>query len=209
MLWSVHWSIVDSTIATECLPECRNTTSIGYNLCFDRLLVSHCACQAPPVWLIWCDVNSTGFQFGRGSPTNCARWHTNACTALRRRIWLNCVFLWLLFLDVCSYDRLPGEISWFLLHEQKLLVHVVFHMLARWLGTLCLCIWKTLPSHSQLSKNSWKLFYSRKINNCMNHRTRFWGYMPNWRAASFCLIIIIIIIRSYHVYGTLWTGSSG
>ena len=56
----------------------RNTTSIGYNQRFDRLLVSHCACQAPPVWLIWCDVNSTGFQFGRGYPTNCARWHTNA-----------------------------------------------------------------------------------------------------------------------------------
>ena len=49
MLWSVHWSIVDSTIVMECLPECRNTTSIGYNLCFYRLLVSHCACQAPPV----------------------------------------------------------------------------------------------------------------------------------------------------------------
>ena len=24
-------------------------TSISYNLCFDRMLVSHCACQAPPV----------------------------------------------------------------------------------------------------------------------------------------------------------------
>ena len=24
---------------------------------------------------------------------------------------------------------------------------------------------------------------------------RFWGYMPNWRAANFCLIIIIIIIQ--------------
>ena len=120
-------ALVDSTTATECLPECRNTTSIGYNLCFDRLLVSHCDCQAPPVWLIWCDVNSTGFQFGKGYPTICARWHTNACTTLRRRIWLNCVFLWLLFLDVCSYDRLPGEISWCSLHEPKLLVHVVFN----------------------------------------------------------------------------------
>ena len=192
-LWSVHSFIVDSTSVTECLPECRNTTSIGYNLCFDRQLVSHCDYQAPPVWLIWCDVNSTGFQFGREYPTNYARWHTNACTALRRRIWLNCVFPWLLFLDVCSYDRLPGEISWFPLHEQKLLVHVVFHMLVRWLGMVCLCIWKTLPSLSQLSKNSWKLFYSRNINNCVNHCTRFWGYMPNWRAANFCLIIIIII----------------
>ena len=48
------------------------------------------------------------------------------------------------------------------------------------------------PSITFTTKNSWKLFYSRNINNCVNHRTRFWGYMPNWRAANFCLIIIII-----------------
>ena len=91
------WSIVDSIIATECSTECRNTTLIGYSRCYDRLLVTLRLLSSASVtdlmrhhlhWLPIC--------------TNCACRHTNACTALSRRIWQNCVFLWLPFLDICS-----------------------------------------------------------------------------------------------------------